>query len=126
MTDLALYLLQYGLAFVFVWTGVLILKDVPGWAGIIRSSWASRFIMGTPESSMRMTAIMDIVIGLWLVSGLWLWLAALVAGLHLITVLLVTGIMSPAYRDVGLLTACIALMLSTVPQGVVEWVTNLV
>jgi hypothetical protein len=104
-------IIQVGLAFVFAWTGFLILKDTSSWAGILRGSWINRFLPVAPEKIMRGTAFFDIAIGLWLLSGLYLWLSALLAALHLLSVLLVTGIMAPSYRDVGLLAAAVGLCL---------------
>jgi len=115
MVPTAFLVIQLGLAFVFVWTGVLIFKDTPGWADIIRNSWVARFLPMSPESAMRGTAVFDIVIGIWLLTGAFLWLSSLIAGLHLITVLLVTGIMAPSYRDVGLLAAAAGLTLYAFP-----------
>lgn len=117
MIPTAFLIIRLGLAFTFVWTGVLIFKDVPSWAGILRNSWIIRFLPTSPESAMRGTAILDIAIGLWLLTGVFLWVSSLAAGLHLISVLLVTGIMAPSYRDVGLLAAATGLLLYALPSS---------
>ncbi len=116
MTAIAFLFIQYGLAFVFVWTGVLIFKDVPSWASAIEKSWAHTLAPAPAQSLMRGTAVFDIVVGVWLLTGMALPFAAIVASLHLVQVLMVTGIMSSSYRDVGLLCMSIALALYTWPN----------
>lgn len=119
MIPTAFLVIQLGLAFVFLWTGVLIFRDTPSWAGILRGSWVARFLPMPPESAMRGTAVLDMVIGLWLLTGIFLWLSSLLAALHLVSVLLVTGIFAPSYRDVGLLAAALALLIYALPAGVI-------
>jgi uncharacterized membrane protein YphA (DoxX/SURF4 family) len=113
--DLAFILIQYGLAFVFVWTGILILKDVPSWAKSLSESWAKKFLPAPAEKVMRATAVFDIVVGIWLFTGIALPLAAFLAALHLAQVLVVRGIMGSEYRDIGLLAMAIALILYSYP-----------
>jgi uncharacterized membrane protein YphA (DoxX/SURF4 family) len=108
---LAFVCIQYGLAFGFVWSGVVIFKDVPSWASALEKSWARNLLPAPPASLMRATAVFDIVVGIWLFTGIALPIAAAVAALHLLQVLVVTGIMSSSYRDVGLLAMAVALVL---------------
>lgn len=114
---LAFLCIQYGLAFVFVWTGVLIFKDVPSWASALEKSWAKGLLPAPASSLMRATAVFDIVVGIWLFTGIALPIAAVLAALHLTQVLVVTGIMGPSYRDVGLLGMAAALALYGWPVG---------
>jgi hypothetical protein len=60
---------------------------------------------------MQATALYDIAVGVWLFIGVPLWIPALLAAIHLVLVLVVSGIMSPSYRDVGLLAMAVALVL---------------
>jgi uncharacterized membrane protein YphA (DoxX/SURF4 family) len=108
--ELAFLITQLGLAFVFVWTGILIFMDMPSWTGIIEKSWVKNFVPSA-HFAMQATAVFDIIVGAWLFSGIVLWIPALLAALHLVSVLLVTGIMGPSYRDVGLLAMAVALTL---------------
>lgn len=104
-------LIQYGLAFVFIWTAVLIFGNVEGWADLLRKSWVRNFLPVEPALIMRGVAVFDVLVGVWLVTGIVLWIPALLAALHLASVLLVTGIMSPVYRDVGLFAMALALFI---------------
>jgi hypothetical protein len=115
MTQLALFLIQYGLAFVFVWTGILILRNVDGWADMLQDSWAREYLPASPRAVMMVVAWFDLLVGVWLALGVWLWIPALAAALHLLQVLLVKGIMGPTYRDVGLLLMALALFVSVAP-----------
>ena len=114
MTDIALLILQWGLGLVFIWTGILIFRDVPGWAGIIDKSWVRGFLPSS-RLTIRAVAVFDIVVGAWILTGIALWIPALLVALHLASVLLVTGIFTPAYRDVGLLAIAISLVLMYAP-----------
>jgi hypothetical protein len=109
--QIAFLCIQYGLAFTFVWTGVLIFKDLKTWASIIEKSWIGKWWPFPAESSMQATALYDIAVGVWLFIGVPLWIPALLAAIHLVLVLVVSGIMSPSYRDVGLLAMAVALVL---------------
>jgi hypothetical protein len=115
MENLPLVLLQYGLSFVFVWTGILIFKDTPGWATMIEKSWVRNLLPFSPQTEMRVIAVFDLVVGAWLAVGISLWIPAALAALHLLSVLLAKGIMGPTYRDVGLLAMAVALALMTAP-----------
>jgi len=66
------------------------------------------------------TAILDILIGFFLLIDFLTWLAALVGAIHLIIVLTVSGITDITVRDIGLLVAALALMIDSLPQ----WALN--
>jgi uncharacterized membrane protein YphA (DoxX/SURF4 family) len=114
--ELAFMLIQYALGFVFVWTGILILKDVPSWAKSLSESWAKNYLPASAETLMRGTAVFDIVVGIWLFTGIALPLASFLAAFHLVQVLVVRGIMGSEYRDIGLLAMAIALILYSYPS----------
>src|SRR5262245_18496579 len=106
----ALFLLQAGLGFVFIWTAVLIFGDVAGWASVIEKSWVKKLVPLSPRTTILATAVFDIVVGVWLISGFMVWWAALIAAFHLVAVLLATGIFAPSFRDVGLLATALAIL----------------
>ena len=106
---LSILILRIGLSITFALTGFLILKDDDKWTHML-PSWFSKYLPST-KSFMVMTATGDLILGAWLLSGYLTGIAALLAALHLIGVLIVSGKdeFHEVYRDVGLLFACIAL-----------------
>jgi len=62
---------------------------------------------------MQATAVLDIAIGVCLALNIFVPLAALLGALHLVSVLIVTGITGITVRDLGLLGAASALFLET-------------
>ena len=66
------------------------------------------------------TAIFDVVIGLLLLIDFGTWLVAAIAAVHLVIVLTVSGITSITVRDIGLLTAAIALFRDDVPKALLN------
>jgi|SRR3989338_828305 len=111
----SLTILRVGLGITFLWIGILILKQPEAWAGYI-SPWAEKLLPLPVEEAMLGTAILDIVIGALLVLDLVVWLAALLAALHLIIVLVVSGITDITVRDIAILAAAIALMADSLPK----------
>ncbi len=123
--EFAFILLRIGLAFTFFWTGILILKDLKEWSKAAKGGFKEKIIPFSPEAVMTFVAIFDLIMGIWLLSGLYLWLAALLAALHLITVLIVSGLWNPAYRDVGLLAMAITLVIYDLPKEISGWLLSL-
>ncbi|MBI2635725.1 DoxX family membrane protein [Candidatus Peregrinibacteria bacterium] len=103
-------ILRVGVGITFLWIGILIYRAPDDWAALIQP-WAAHLIPGSMRAAMLQTAVLDIVIGLLLVIGMWTWLGALLASLHWIVVLITVGITEITSRDIGLLAASIALML---------------
>jgi hypothetical protein len=62
------------------------------------------------------TAILDIIIGSLLLIDSFVWLAALVGAIHIIIVLVVSGITDITVRDIAILAAAIALMADSLPK----------
>ena len=114
MNSYAFHVLRVGLAITFLWIGVLIFQDPVGWAGFIRP-WAADILLASPEKVIIATAVLDILIGfLLLVDFLTFW-ASLLASLHLVAVLAVSGIDAITVRDIGLLAGALALVISLWP-----------
>ena len=123
MKDHAFHILRVGTAITFLWIGILILKDPQGWGGYI-SSWAANLLILPIKETMISTAILDIAIGFFLLVDDLTWLAALVGAIHLAIVLTVAGINAITVRDIGLLSATIALFLSSFPQKYLQKLKN--
>lgn len=106
---ISITLLRIGLGITFILTGILILKDDDKWTHML-PGWFSKYLPSA-KSFMIATAIGDLVIGAWLLSGYFTGIAASLAALHLLGVLIVSGRdeFHEVYRDIGLLFGCIAL-----------------
>ncbi len=114
MNRTALLVLRLGLGITYVWTGILILLHTQAWAGLMQP-WAMDLLPVAPETALLSTGVLDIGIGILLLLGIWTWIAAGLSALHLLSVLIVTGITDVTVRDIGLLAASITLMLLTLP-----------
>ncbi len=106
---LSILILRIGLGITFFLSGILILKDDDKWIHML-PEWFSKRIPSA-RSFMIVTAVGDLVLGTWLLSGYFTGVAALLAALHLVGVLIVSGReeFHEVYRDIGLLFASVAL-----------------
>ena len=102
-------ILRIGLAITFLWIGILIFKNPEAWGGYLQP-WAAGLLPIPIAQAMIGTAILDIIIGAFLLFNFLPWLAALVGAIHLIIVLTVSGITDITVRDIGLLAGTLALM----------------
>ncbi len=107
--ELPILILRIGLGITFVLTGVLILKDKDKWTHML-PKWFSRYLLSA-RSFMLGTAVGDLFIGAWLISGYFTGIAAVLAATHLLGVLVVSSRheFHEVYRDIGLLFGCSAL-----------------
>lgn len=106
---LSIALVRIGLGITFILTGILILKDEDKWTHML-PGWFSKYLP-SGRSFMIVTAWTDIITGIWLLSGYFTGIAALLAALHLLGVLIVSGKQEfhEVYRDIGLLFMAVAL-----------------
>jgi uncharacterized membrane protein YphA (DoxX/SURF4 family) len=119
MAKTSFHILRVGLAITFLWIGVLIFKNPESWGGYLQP-WAAGLLPIPLEQAMIGTAILDIVIGAFLLIDFLPWLAALVGAIHLIIVLAVSGITDITVRDIGLLVAALALIIDSLPQSIIN------
>ncbi|MEK7569414.1 MAG: hypothetical protein AAB500_00780 [Patescibacteria group bacterium] len=116
MSKTAFHILRVGLAITFLWIGILILKQPEAWASYI-APWAAGLLPVSPVEAMQGTAVLDLAIGLLLLTDTWVWLAALIGALHLITVLAVSGITDITVRDIAIFAGAVALFVETRPKN---------
>lgn len=109
MKKSAFHILRVGVAITFLWIGVLIFKDPQAWGGFLQP-WATNLLPVPLGQAMVGTAILDILVGVVLLSGFFVWVAAAVGSIHLIIVLITVGINDVTVRDIGLLAATLALL----------------
>ncbi len=115
-SEWALLVLRIGLGVTFLLTGYFILTEKDHWTGMILPR-AEKFIIGSKQTTMKMVGFYDLFNGIWLISGLFTWIAALFAALHMLQVFFAAGINNVTYRDIGIFAASLALMIATLPHG---------
>lgn len=115
MQKASFHILRVGLAITFIWIGVLIIKQPEAWGGYLKP-WAAGLLPMPLDRAMMGTAILDIVIGAFLLVDYWVWLAALVGTVHLVIVLAVSGITDITVRDIAILAGTIALLVNYLPK----------
>ena len=87
--------------------------------------WATGLLPIPLAQAMIGTAVLDIAIGAFLLFDFLPWLAAFVGVIHLVIVLIVSGITDITVRDIGLLVAMVALMIDSLPQEIIRRITFL-
>ena len=119
MSKTSFHILRVGLAITFLWIGILIFKQPEAWAGYV-APWAVNLLPISVEQVMVGTAILDIGIGVLFLFDYFVWLAALVGVIHLIIILIVSGITDITVRDIGILAAIIAIMAESLPENIIS------
>lgn len=109
MTPLSITILEIGMALTFAITGFLILKDDDKWVHMLPKWFAKN--KNSAKSFMIGTALFDILLAIWLVSGIYPGTVSIIMSLHLFGVLLVSGKeeFHEVYRDIGLMFGTIAI-----------------
>lgn len=117
---LSFLILRIGLGITFFWIGVLILKDPIGWSGMVKPEIQN--LLPVPiKTVMLNTAILDIAVGISLTLSFipfLTWIASVLGTLHLIMVLIATGIDAVTARDIGLVSGTIAIAIKTWPEKI--------
>lgn len=117
---LSFLILRIGLGITFLWIGILILKDPVSWGAMVSLKIQSLFPVPI-KTIMVNTAILDIIIGIFLIISFipfLTWLAATIGTLHLILVLIASGIDAVTVRDIGLIGGTIAMSINTWPEKI--------
>jgi uncharacterized membrane protein len=117
MNKAAFHLLRVGIAVTFLWIGILIFKFPAAWGGYIQP-WVADLLPMTIRQAMLGTAVLDIVIGFFLLIDAYVWIAACLATVHLAIVLTVSGITDITVRDIGLLAASLSLLTESLPMRI--------
>lgn len=120
---MSFHVLRVGLAITFLWIGVLIFKQPEAWGGYLQP-WAAGLLPIPLNQAMIGTAILDIVIGAFLLTDFLPWLAAIIGAVHLIIVLATSGITDITVRDIGLLAGMTAIMVDSLPQWLSSKIKN--
>lgn len=114
-------ILRVGLGVTFAWIGVLILRDPAGWGSIVQP-WAVDLIgSDSLRGAMLGRAVLDILIGLALLTDFRTFRAAALGFIHVVTVIVVVGITGSTVRDIAIVAGLLALMADTWPPGLAPW-----
>lgn len=119
MNKVGFHILRVGLGITFLWIGVLIFKQPEVWGGYLKP-WAFKLLPVSLSQAMIGTAILDITIGFLFLIDTLTWLASLLAIIHLIIVLTVSGITDITVRDIAILTGAIAVMIDSLPKNFLD------
>jgi len=112
LKDLAPAVLRWGLAIVLFWFAYNQLSNASQWARMI-PEWTS-IISSNTETIVYINAIVEILLGILLLVGIWTRVVAIIVMLHLaqITFTVVGGFSSPnGIRDFGLTIAALSIAL---------------
>lgn len=101
-------ILRFGLGITFLLIGISIWQEPELWGSFLQP-WAASLAGGPTITTMMFVAILDIALGILLIIGLWTEIVALIAALHLLSIIIGFGYNDIAVRDFGLLTAALAL-----------------
>lgn len=110
-------ILRVSLAVTFVWIGIMIIQNPEAWGGYMKP-WAVELLPGSVASTMQATGVADIAIGLLFLFGTSTWIAGLLAALHMIVVLVTSGITDITVRDIAIIGASLAVMIGSLPASV--------
>ena len=119
MKMVSIHILRIGLAVTFLWIGILIIRNPEAWGGYLQP-WAEGLLPIPLAQAMMGTAILDIAIGAFLLINFLPWLTALVGGVHLAIILIVSGITDITVRDIGLLAGMLALIIDSLPPSIIR------
>ncbi|MBI4438001.1 hypothetical protein HY631_03575 [Candidatus Uhrbacteria bacterium] len=115
----AYHVLRLTLGITFLWISVMIFQEPTFWSGFM-DPWAASLVPLDLETLMKITAGLDLLIGLLLVANKGTWIASLIASVHLLVILITSGIDTVTVRDLGLLGAAVALTLESLPSALVK------
>src|SRR3989344_3172222 len=116
MSKIAFNILRIGLAITFIWIGILILKNPEAWGGYLLP-WAANLLPIPIKGAMIGTGIFDIIIGILLLTNSFVWIVAIAGAIHLVIVLITSGINEGTVRDIAILAGILALMVDSLPKN---------
>lgn len=117
MNKIPLHILRLGLGITFLWISLMIFQNPEAWSGYIKP-WVANLLLLPINQVMIGNAFLDMIIGLLLLCNFFTWQAATLGTIHLVGVLVVSGITDITVRDIGLLAASLALMISFLPDNI--------
>ena len=117
MNKTTLRIARIALGLTFLGIALMIFRAPAGWGAFIKP-WAAALLPVAPAQFMMGVAVFDTIIGLLLLCGVWTWIVALLAALHLASVVVAIGWNSSSVRDIGLFGSALAISVATMPSTV--------
>ena len=115
------HILRVSMAVTFLWIAVLIVKSPIFWSGFL-PPFVIDMLPVAPETFMYGVALFDAFLGvLFLVDWKVYW-AGLLAALHMLGILLLSGIDDITVRDIAIMGAGFALLSETMPDSWRDWI----
>ncbi len=105
-------ILRIGLAVTFLMIGLLILRSPEAWGNYL-SPWAMEIVPIPIRQLMILSGIFDILVGSFLLIGFMTRLSAILATIHIIFVLVASGITEVTIRDIAILTIAAVLSMES-------------
>ncbi|MDO8509202.1 MAG: hypothetical protein Q7S27_05980 [Nanoarchaeota archaeon] len=104
---LAIFFIRIGLAFVFLYAGIGIITNPDSWIGFVPkivSKFMSTYVV------LYSHAILDIILGVWLIYGKRVFYASILCSLNLLSIIIFNaGSMDIIFRDISILFSSLAL-----------------
>jgi|SRR3989344_6371407 len=123
MPGYSYHILRVCLAITFIWIGVLIIKSPESWGGYVEP-WVVNLLPFSLKTILLATALLDITLGILFLIDWKVWVAGLIASIHLVVILTVSGITDITVRDIGLLGATIVVIAESLPIYIKELIQN--
>jgi len=105
-----LFVIRIGIAFVFLWFGISKVLNPSEWV-VWLPQWTEQFPLSS-TTKLVVEGLLELVLGVMLLLGLFTRLAASVTAALLLVIILVIGYNDTAIRDVGILFMAIALIIN--------------
>ncbi len=102
------FILRIGLGLVFIYAGLHVATDPTGWIGFV-PHWLQTIV--NPYLFLTIHGIVEIILGILILTGFFLPAVSLIAFLDLFSILVFYGVDDTTFRDFGLMMATLALFL---------------
>ncbi len=118
-SEIGKIVLRISLALVFLYFGIMQLNDPSAWSGFVPEFMTLSFL--SANNIVVFNGFMEVVLGTFLVVGLYVRFASLIMSLHLFGIALSIGFYPLGIRDFGLAFATLALFFLGVDRYTVDY-----
>ena len=109
--DYSVFIVRIGLALVLLWFGIDEILNPEDWFGYV-PSYISSNLPFSLDFFISLNGIFEIIIGVFLLIGLYTRIIAFIAALHLLSITIAVGYNEIGVRDFGLTMMAISLIFS--------------